>query len=254
MRRPAQPRADARLIDGPRAVVEREASRVLADLWELLDVPVVPATPAVLERAGYKMRQLAIAGSLGFAIPETLVTNDADAFLDHYAESSGRMITKRAVSSQRVQTLHGGETGRHTTAVRHRDLVEVGSVRLGPIMAQPAVDKQIELRVTVVGDEVFSAAIHSQETHHTKLDFRRYDDSHTRITPYPLPPAERDLCLAITHALGLCYSTIDLILTPEGRTVFLEVNPNGQYLWIADSTGLPISRALAMLLAKTSLS
>ena len=253
-RRPGRPRADARLPPAVGAFVETEAAGFLADLWDLLDVPFVPATPAGLERAGYKMRQLRLAGGLGFEIPGTLVTNDPDALLDHYTDSSGRMITKRVVPSQRLVTVEGNEAARRTIAVRPRDLVDVDSVRWAPIMAQPVVDKRVELRVTVVGGEVFSAAIDSQETHHTRVDFRRYDEAHTRITPYPLPAAERDLCVALTRALGLCYSTIDLILTPEGRTVFLEINPNGQYLWIEYAAGLPISRAIATLLAEASLS
>jgi hypothetical protein len=39
-----------------------------------------------------------------------------------------------------------------------------------------------------------------------------------------------------------------MILTPDGRYVFLEINPSGQYLWIEDNTGLPISSAICDLL------
>ena len=45
--------------------------------------------------------------------------------------------------------------------------------------------------------------------------------------------------------LGLRYGAIDLILTPDDRFVFLEINPNGQYLWIELATDLPISAAIA---------
>jgi hypothetical protein len=34
------------------------------------------------------------------------------------------------------------------------------------------------------------------------------------------------------------------VLTPDGRYVVLEINPNGQYLWIEKATGLPISDAI----------
>ncbi|GIH27748.1 hypothetical protein Aph01nite_60580 [Acrocarpospora phusangensis] len=253
LRRPGALRVAGALAGTDAAdAVEREAVAFLADLWESLDVPFVPASPATVARASHKLRQLALAGDLGFEVPRTLVTNDPDAFLDLYDDTSGHMITKRAVPSQRLRTVNGLETARHTIAVRPRDLVDVESVRLGPILAQPTIGKQVELRVTVVGDEVFCGAIHSQETHHTRQDFRRYDEAHTRITQHPLPAAVRDLCVAITQALGLRYSAIDLIVTPDGRIVFLEINPNGQYLWIEQETGFPISRALAELLVKVS--
>ena len=53
--------------------------------------------------------------------------------------------------------------------------------------------------------------------------------------------------------LGLSYGAVDLVLTPEGRYVFLEINPNGQYLWVEDATGLPISDALCDLLMGSSI-
>ena len=51
--------------------------------------------------------------------------------------------------------------------------------------------------------------------------------------------------MVLVRRLGLAYGAIDLVLTPDGRYVFLEINPNGQYLWIEQLTGLPISEAIA---------
>ncbi len=48
--------------------------------------------------------------------------------------------------------------------------------------------------------------------------------------------------------LGLVFGTIDLKLADSGERVFLEVNPQGQFLYIEIQTGLPISNALAELL------
>jgi hypothetical protein len=44
---------------------------------------------------------------------------------------------------------------------------------------------------------------------------------------------------------GLVYGTIDLIVTPDNRYVFLELNSAGEYSWIEELTGLPISEAIA---------
>jgi glutathione synthase/RimK-type ligase-like ATP-grasp enzyme len=49
--------------------------------------------------------------------------------------------------------------------------------------------------------------------------------------------------------LGLVYAAIDLRLTPDGDHVFLEVNPAGQWLFIEQATGQPISEAIAGVLA-----
>ncbi|MEJ2669125.1 MAG: MvdD family ATP-grasp ribosomal peptide maturase, partial [Gammaproteobacteria bacterium] len=45
--------------------------------------------------------------------------------------------------------------------------------------------------------------------------------------------------------LGLNFGCIDMILTPDDEFVFLEVNPNGQWLWVEHSLGCNISGAIA---------
>ena len=48
--------------------------------------------------------------------------------------------------------------------------------------------------------------------------------------------------------LDLVFGAIDLVVTPDGRYVFLEVNPTGQWAWFPDHITLPIRDAIATLL------
>jgi glutathione synthase/RimK-type ligase-like ATP-grasp enzyme len=246
-RRPGRPRAAQTTTS---ELIDRESAAVLADLWELLPVRHVPGTPDAIAHASHKARQLLLAGRLGFELPPTLVTNDPDAFLAfHQQQRRDGTITKRAAPSQRLTTADGAEAlVRYTEPVRPRDLVHVEDLRLCPLLVQPYVPKRLELRVTVVGERVFAAAIHSQASNHTRLDWRRYDDARTPITPFALPGDIAGRCRALVAELGLCYGAIDLVLTPDDRFVFLEINPNGQYLWIELATGLGIGAAVADLL------
>ena len=168
-----------------------------------------------------------------------------DAFLAFHEARRGATITKRAAPSQRLTAADGEKLVRYTEPVRPRDLLHVEDLRLCPLLVQPYVPKRLELRVTVVGHQVFAAAIDSQATNHTRLDWRRYDDAGTPITPFALPGEVANRCRALVQELGLRYGAIDLILTPDDRFVFLEINPNGQYLWIELATDLPISDAIA---------
>jgi hypothetical protein len=43
----------------------------------------------------------------------------------------------------------------------------------------------------------------------------------------------------------LNYGAVDLIVTPDGRHVFLEVNPVGEFFWLEQYPGLPVSDAIA---------
>jgi len=56
--------------------------------------------------------------------------------------------------------------------------------------------------------------------------------------------------LALQKRLQLVYGAIDMRRTPDGEYYFLEVNPAGQWHFVEQRTGLPISKAMADLLAK----
>ena len=56
--------------------------------------------------------------------------------------------------------------------------------------------------------------------------------------------------LALMDALALQYGAIDFVLTPDSGYVFLEINPNGQWLWLDDMLSLGISSEIAEWLAR----
>jgi glutathione synthase/RimK-type ligase-like ATP-grasp enzyme len=133
---------------------------------------------------------------------------------------------------------------RHTQRVTRGDLGHFPRLRHSPMIFQPCLDKRVEVRVTVVGNRVFAAEIHSQRNGRTRID-SRLDFERTPHYAHELPEPIAEKCCALTARLELAYSTIDLIVTPDEEYVFLELNPNGQYLWIEKITGLPISEAIA---------
>jgi hypothetical protein len=49
-------------------------------------------------------------------------------------------------------------------------------------------------------------------------------------------------------SFGINFASPDMILTPEGEFVFLELNPNGQWLWLEAELGLPLISSMADLL------
>ena len=53
----------------------------------------------------------------------------------------------------------------------------------------------------------------------------------------------------LTHSYGLNFSAPDLVETPDGRFVFLDLNPDGDWAWIEEATGLPVLARLLDLLA-----
>jgi glutathione synthase/RimK-type ligase-like ATP-grasp enzyme len=73
---------------------------------------------------------------------------------------------------------------------------------------------------------------------------------HAKYMAYELAAETARLLGGLINRLGLVYGAIDLRLTPEGRYVFLEINPAGQFLYIEHATGQPIAATLAQTLLK----
>jgi glutathione synthase/RimK-type ligase-like ATP-grasp enzyme len=182
------------------------------------------------------------------------VTNSRNEFLEFYNAQNGNVVSK-VIGPGFDMTV--GATGfkRYTEVVSKRDVGYAAAIEYSPTIFQAYVPKRLELRITVVGERVFPAEIHSQRTHHTKHDWRRYDLDNTPHFPHDLPREIQERCISLVKRLELCYGAIDMVLTPDGRYVFLEINPSGQYMWIEAQTGLPISAAIAdLLIAGRSLS
>jgi len=235
-------------IDDPRArrFAELEAEAVLLQLWSELDALFVPAPWATIRAGQSKLLQLGLAGRLGFEIPASTVTTDPAALLD-FIRAHGGCITKHVSHQSTRDSELDHEMLRFTEPVTHRDLAAYRSAQLAPVYAQAYVPKRVELRVTVVGEQVFAAEIDSQAAARTRHDWRRLDTGATyRVHALPDEVAAR--CVRLTRALGLRYGAIDLVLTPDDRYVFLEINPAGEFHWIERLTGLPITRAIAELL------
>jgi glutathione synthase/RimK-type ligase-like ATP-grasp enzyme len=246
-RRPEPPVPHEEVTDKlSREYVQKESETLVRDLWSSLDCVWVPALPSVIQRAQLKASQLKVARILGFEIPPTLFTNSPVDFLEFYRQHNGNIVSKLAGFSF-LRTV-GTTFSRYTEVVSKRDVGYAHAVRYCPVILQAYVPKQLELRITVVRQKVFAAEIHSQQSNHTRHDWRRYDLFETPYFPHRLPQDVAQRCVQLVEQLGLCYGAIDMVLTPDGRYVFLEINPNGQYLWIEDATGLPISDAICDLL------
>src|SRR5262249_18563599 len=143
------------------------------DVWSGLDGHWVPARPSVVQFAQQKVFQLGVAADLGFELPPTLVTNSRAEFLDFYRQHNGNVISKLAGAAFFHQL--GPSFTRYTEVVSRRDVGYAQSIRYCPVIFQAYVPKRLELRVTVVGEQVFAAEIRSQDSHHTRHDWRRYD-------------------------------------------------------------------------------
>jgi glutathione synthase/RimK-type ligase-like ATP-grasp enzyme len=200
---------------------------------------------ADIRRAEQKPLQLGVALSLGLAVPRTLVSNDPSAVRDFAASCAGGLVTKM-LSSFAVYDARGGEHVVFTNPVGPEDLEDLTGLSLCPMTFQERVEKRLELRATVVGRRVFTASIDSGVSERAAHDWRRDGAGLAGAWEnYELPGDAREALLGLMDYFGLNYGAADFILTPDGRHVFLELNPAGEFFWLEQRPGLPISGALA---------
>lgn len=248
-RQTQRPEAPAWLAPRVARYVASECHRFLQDVWAMLPCAWFPAPPETIHRAQNKLRQLALAETVGLQTPPTIVTNDPDAVRAFWSEHNGRIISK--APSEMFQLTLGQELARFTEPVSSALLhgARTSAVRACPTLFQALIPKRHELRVTVVGSSTYTAIIHSQETNRTRIDWRRYDHGATRYEATTLPADVARACVELTMSLGLSYAAIDLIETPDGELVFLEINPGGQWGWVEDACELTITSAIASVIA-----
>lgn len=196
--------------------------------------------------AELKPFQLAVAKRVGLRVPRTLLTNDP-AEVAALRERSDRPVVFKAFSGGVFRQPGGLPVGLLTTVVGDEVAAELDRVRHTMCMFQEYVDKAYELRVTVIGNTYFPVTIRSQDAAATVVDWRaenemRYGDHR------PLPDEIVKKTQALLTELGLVYAAVDFIVTPDGQYVFLEANPNGQFIWMQGDLGLPLAESMADLL------
>ncbi len=190
-------------------------------------------------RASSKAVQLAVARRLGFEIPETCITNDPVDVIGLF-DRHPRVVYK-ALNGH----VFADQTSILTTEVARQTILDSSdAVRRAPGIFQQLIEKEYELRITVVGSEVFPALIRTPKYGDAAIDWRHAHcaDIFENCT---LDPLIKTLILGFQKEFKLRFGAYDLIVAKNGGIYFLECNPAGQFLWLEDLLGLRISRALA---------
>jgi hypothetical protein len=192
-----------------------------------------PSAMAVNNSKPYQLRTIA---QHGFDVPPTLVTTDPHA-VRAFATRYARLVYK-SVSGVRsvVNVLDDGR------------LDDLGDVANSPTQFQAYVPGR-DVRVHIVGDEVFATEIRSRAYDYRYAGQSGEDVAMDRIE-LPCELAER--CRMLAHAMRLPLAGIDLRRTPDGRWVCFEVNPSPAFVYYEAATGQPIGAAIARLLAQAA--
>lgn len=210
----------------------------------------IPSIGSILfdEYASSKMEQIAQAIFVGFKAPNTCFTNRQEDVLAMIGEHQ-ELVLKPIASDGVMEDDKKAEYFFYTQKVSQQDIANAPKEAFTQTVSyvQEYIPKAFELRVTVVAKKVFACKIESQHLAYNegKVDWRQGYDHGLRYEPFDLPDDISEKCIKFLDKMRLNFGAFDFIVTPSGEYIFLECNPNGQWLWIEMETGLKISEAIA---------
>lgn len=184
-------------------------------------------------RANFKLLQLKLASECGLKIPTTLCSNDPHeirCFVLKYA--SDGVVYKPFCShfwfeKDQYKALYTAKVGYET-------LPNVQSLQSTPGIFQKEVKKKYEVRIVCFGHWMVAVKLDSQAYAEGVVDWRKIRDEHFIPEPHDIPLALQMKLRQLMEKLGIVFGSFDLIVTQEDDYVFLEVNEQGQFLWIED--------------------
>jgi ATP-grasp ribosomal peptide maturase len=189
--------------------------------------------------AEFKPSGLAVAAACGFRLPPTAVTSDPDAARAFIKAHEPVIYKPLSAPLYRIDGVSCTVEVREVTAEEIDETV-AGTAHL----FQQRVHKTGDVRVTVIGDQVFCVRIDSD-----LLDWRT-DYARLTYTMVQPPPGIPEALRAYLDHFRLVFGAFDFAVDREGRWWFLECNPSGQWAWLEPETGLPMVAAMADLLER----
>jgi MvdC family ATP-grasp ribosomal peptide maturase len=243
-RRIWEPQLGKELAPQYREACIRESKATLDGFWDSLKGATWIDDLERINYASNKLRQLRIASEVGFTIPQTLVTNKAEAAREFFHQVNGKMVSKLLTTLSRSMQANSSFF-LYTSSVKEEDLQDAESLRYCPMVFQEQISKQQELRVVYVNGNVFVGALNADAYAAAKADWRKPGVEVGAWQHHELPNEIVRRLQTFMGKFGLTFGSLDFILTPSGEYVFLENNPVGEWGMLEKDLDLPIANAIA---------
>ena len=198
-----------------------------------------------IREAENKIYQLQMAQEVGFRIPISLISNESEQVYNQIRKNNNDCIIKPIKSGNMKDAKHPKVV--FTTKLSDEQIENNERIESFPIFIQENINKQFDLRITVIGNNVYTAQIHSQLDKDSEVDWRKGQQI-LEHSNHELPNEIVGMCIELTKKMKLNYSAIDMILDKRGNYIFLEINPNGQWAWIEKRLDFPLSKRIVDML------
>lgn len=170
-----------------------------------------------------KLEQLEVASKCGLEVPDTYIVSSKSeliSLIDRHSEVISKSINRGFLAI----TKDGDARVMYTNLITPESLSKIPD-QFVPTLFQACQRKKYELKIFYINSVAYPMAIFSQNDANTSIDFRR--GSHTvtpRTVPFNIPAEIKKNIGLMMSSLNLNTGTIDMIVTTEGKFIFIEVN------------------------------
>jgi hypothetical protein len=203
--------------------------------------------PPIVAQAGIKALQLLWASECGLRVPDYCISNNKNDLTDFLCRHE-KIIKKPLAGSilpdpsDMTRALSLG-----TMRLNKQDLFECSEDRVekSPVYLQEEIEKICEYRVIVVGNRTIAYQIESQVYPETQLDWRH---GQLNMELFSIVDLDEEVVHSLNEYLKkaqLFSGVFDLAKDINGRIIFFECNPNGQWLFMDDLSPGLVARAFA---------
>lgn len=227
------------LDESYKSIFLKEYSSLRYNLFTILEnVPWINSLENENKIDGNKIFQLKIAEMNNLPIPKTIFSNHSEkitAFFHEYCK--GKMVAKlHGVISKSM----GGENFLSTNIIDENSLENISDIEYCPMIFQPYIEKEFELRIVYLDGEFFTGKINNSEN----VDWRIAQGNYF-WSEYDLPEYIKVNLTSMMKEMGLYIGAIDMIKSKDGNYYFLEVNPQGEWGMLQKELNFPIAERIA---------
>jgi glutathione synthase/RimK-type ligase-like ATP-grasp enzyme len=190
--------------------------------------------PAAADAAESKLVQLRLAQKIGLLFPDAIITNDASA-VSRLLNKHKKIIFKQFQGHMWKSRSTGELRSCGPVLLDYGSQLPENAIGVCPGIYQRYIDKIFDVRVTIIGDHVFAIRLW-RKNHTAYVDWRPhiYDDD-MLVEEFSLPEGVLCKLRMLMLQLKLTYGCIDLVADKNGELFFLEVNQQGQFLFVEEA-------------------
>ncbi len=232
IRRPDQPTHNPAVAEADRKFAEleyRSFYHCVAYTLELLPVWCVNKFSAS-RFIHNKAVQLHLARECGLRVPRALLSNSPRRIRDFVTHNPGRTVGKGFTPHVWQREDQGSVSVTETFELTPERLPSDEVLTFAPGIYQDMVVKQFDVRMVLMGRRLYSYALHNSKK---ALDWRQDAGlGNVQVEIVPTPPEIEKGVLAFAQKSGICFGSIDFAVDKQGQWWFLEINEQGQFLWL----------------------